>query len=118
MFVVHRKNKGIAALHLDADVIAMSGNIDPFSSPSLIAIRQANVKTAKKDLANIQHNRATERAKFAMEIAVSKQRQRAAMVSGILAVGSTLLSGYATAQSLGGGGATGSYWENVQKMDI
>ena len=96
----------------------MSGNIDPFSSPSLIAIRQANVKTAKKDLANIQHNRATERAKFAMEIAVSKQRQRAAMVSGILAVGSTLLSGYATAQSLGGGGATGSYWENVQKMDI
>lgn len=68
----------------NSDAIARSGNLDPFASPSLLALRDANLREASKDLANIQLNLATSRADISTRIAISKRRSRVAKTSGIL----------------------------------
>ena len=86
----------------NADVIASSSILDPFASPSLLALRKANMKTGLKDMENIRFNLAVDRARISAQIAISKKNRKAAINGGILKAAGTIMSTIAGGQQLFG----------------
>ena len=86
---------------VNAEAIASTGILDPFSSPSLLALRKANMKTAQKDVRNIYTNLALERAKISAAIAISRKNRHAIVRGGILKAVSILATGGYTQARLG-----------------
>ena len=87
----------------NADAIASgvgSGILDPFASPSLLALRKANMATAFKDIKTIQQNLAIDRARISAEIAISRKNRKAAIRGGILQAAGTLLQAGLTMSAL------------------
>ena len=80
----------------NADAIARAGNLDPYGSPSLLALRQVNFRMANEDVKNLYANLATERAQISAMIAINKQNIKSARVQGLLGAVSALGQGYVT----------------------
>lgn len=93
---------------VNAEAIANAGSLDPFVSPSLLALRKANLKTAQKDVENIRFNLAVERAGIMAAISIAKRNRKAAIRGGILSALGTLGQGYQQGGStFGRGGSLG-----------
>lgn len=91
------ENERLRMLDLaNSEAIANAGNLDPFASPSLMALRRFNFEIANQDIANIRTNLATSRAGFSMQLAISRSNERTARTTGILGALGTIGQGAAT----------------------
>lgn len=88
----------------NSDAIARAGSLDPFASPSLLALRAANFRTANQDIANIRTNLASTQASVSTRIMISRNNARTAMQSGLLDALATAGSGIAKGSELFGSG--------------
>jgi hypothetical protein len=75
----------------NADVIVNSGNIDPFGSQSLLALRRFNLKNTERDVRNIKINLSLIKGQASNEILASRRRAEGAKTAGILNAGSSII---------------------------
>ena len=86
----------------NSDVVANAGNLDPYASPSLIAIQQRNRALAEMDMDNIRANLAMQRAAIMSEISITRRNGRAAVTSSIINAAGTIVGGMAQGNQLFG----------------
>ena len=81
------ENQRLIALRLaNDDMLARSGGVDAWASPSLIAARAFNFKMGMEDIENTRFNLAGQRAGISARIAILKSNSRAIAVAGIFEV--------------------------------
>ena len=95
------ENQRLALLaYANSDVIANAGNIDPFASESLLALRAEQHREANVDIGNIRTNLATSRANVSAMINISRHNSKVAGQIGILDAVSHIASGIAQGSRL------------------
>lgn len=86
--------------YANSDVIARAGNLDPYASPSLIAIQQRNRALAEMDMANIRLNLQNQRAALTAEMAINVRKGRSAVTASLINAAGTVIGGVAQGQKL------------------
>jgi len=95
-------NRQIELTFANADVIVNAGNIDPFGSPSLLAIRRFNQQQTEQAIQNIAITLSLSRAQGSNELLSSGITSSTARTIGILDAASSVLGSAAGAQKLSG----------------
>jgi hypothetical protein len=97
------ENERLKELRLaNQEIIAGSGNIDPYASASLVAARRFNFQTTLDDVANIRYNITSYRRSVSARIGIFRRNRSAATTMGMLNVASTLAQGVNTGKGVYG----------------
>lgn len=81
------ENERLRAIrYANDEMLAKSGGVEAWASPSLIAMREFNFKVGFEDIQNTRYNIMNERAGIAARIGILKQNTRASIQSGIFQV--------------------------------
>jgi hypothetical protein len=84
----------------NSEAIVNAGNLDPFGSPSLLAIRRSNLVQTEKQVRNIKINLSLAKAQGSNSILASQIRSHTARTTGILDAASSLLGAAAVGSKL------------------
>jgi heme exporter protein D len=81
------ENRRLQQLRLANDeMLARSGGVDAWASPSLVAARAFNFEMGMQDISNIRYNIQADRSGIAARIGILKQNSRATIAAGIFEV--------------------------------
>lgn len=81
------ENQRLRAIrYANDEMLAKSGGIEAWASPSLIAMREFNFKMGFEDIQNTRYNIMNERAGIAARIGILKKNSRATIQAGIFQV--------------------------------
>jgi len=88
------ENQRLIALRLaNDDMLARSGGVDAWASPSLIAARNFNFQMGMEDIENTRFNLSSERAGISARIGILKSNSRATAIAGIFEVAGIVAGG-------------------------
>ena len=76
----------IALREANDQILANSGGIEAYASPSLIAARAFNFRMGMDDISNIRLNQASEKAGISARISILRANSKASLASGIFEV--------------------------------
>lgn len=77
--------------YVQGEALVNAGNIDPYSSASLLARRRFNQEQAERDVRNIKLNLSFAKGNISNSILASTKRGDAAELSGLLGAGASLI---------------------------
>lgn len=92
------ENQRLIDLRLvNEEILANSGNVDPYASLSLVAAREFNFRQLNEDVENIRLNLAQERSGVSKGLSILQTNRNAMLNAGILQLGSQIGSAFDTA---------------------
>lgn len=123
------ENQRLIQLRLaNEEMLANSGGVDAWASPSLIAAREFNFQMGMEDIENIRFNVASARAGISAKIGILKANSRATAAAGIFEVAGIVAGGLDAKSKLGktsttkaiptGGGGGANATKGIGHLDL
>ena len=94
LVALDQENERLISLReADSEILAQSGGVDPWASPSLIAARIFNFETTIADIENIQYNLASNRSGIDARVNILRRNRSSTRTAGMFSLLGDVASG-------------------------